>query len=91
MMQTPTSPTTNRHPTFCSIIPPHILDRLSQSDDAKVRRIAIEVIKQTSSARAVGRAMTMMAGFAAVPSGSKAGSHLVLCMPIFHLSLERPL
>lgn len=76
-METATSPMTNNQRTFCSIIPPYILDHLSQSDDAKVRRIAIEAIEHTSAARAVRRAMTMMAGFAAVPSPGAKRHRLV--------------
>ena len=76
-METPTSPTMNSHHTFCSIIPPYVLDHMSQSSDAKVRRIAIEAIEQSSAARAVRAAMTMMAGFAAVPSPGAKRHRLV--------------
>jgi Zn-dependent metalloprotease len=62
----------NSHQSFCSIIPPYILDHMSQSSDAKVRRIAIDAIAQSAAARAVRATMATMAGFAAVPSpGSK--------------------
>lgn len=67
-MEKPTSPTMSNHHTFCSIIPLYILDHLAQSDEAAVRRIAIEAIAQSSAARAVRAAMTLMPGFAAVPS-----------------------
>ena len=68
MMEKPTSPTMNAHHAFCSIIPPYILDHLAQSDEAAVRRVAIEAIAQSAAARAVRATMTMMPGFAAVPS-----------------------
>ena len=67
-MEKPTSPTMSRHHIFCSIIPPYILDHLAQSDEASVRRGAIEAIAHSSAARAVRATMTMMPGFVAVPS-----------------------
>jgi Zn-dependent metalloprotease len=76
-MEKPASPTTNSHQTFCSIIPPYILDHMSQSSDAKVRRIAIEAIEQSSAARAVRATMTMMAAFAAIPSPGARRHRLV--------------
>jgi len=76
-MKTEASPTMNTHHAVCSIIPPYILDHMSQSNDAKVRRVAIEAIEQSAAARAVRRAMTMMAGFAAVPSPGAKRHRLV--------------
>jgi Zn-dependent metalloprotease len=76
-METLASPLTNSHQTFCSIIPPYILDHMSQSSDAKVRRIAIEAIEQSSAARAVRATMTMMAAFAAIPSPGTRRHRLV--------------
>ncbi|MBK9946345.1 MAG: M4 family metallopeptidase [Nitrospira sp.] len=76
-MVNPASPRTNCQDTLCSIIPPYILDHMSQSSDAKVRRIAIEAIEQAAAARAVRAAMTLMPGFAAIPSPSAKLHRLV--------------
>jgi len=50
---------------------------MSQSSDAKVRRIAIDAIEQSSAARAVRATMTMMAAFAALPSPGAKRHRLV--------------
>jgi Zn-dependent metalloprotease len=76
-MNKPTSMMTDGRQPFCSIIPPYILDHMSQSSDAKVRRIAIEAIEQSSSARAVRATLSMMAAFAAMPSPGAKRNRLV--------------
>ncbi|HRC45340.1 MAG TPA: M4 family metallopeptidase [Nitrospira sp.] len=64
-------------PTLCSIIPPHIFDQLTKSDDSKVRQLAIDAIAAGSAARAVRSTLSMMAGWAAVPSPSAKCHRLV--------------
>lgn len=76
-MEIPATPITNHQNAVCSIIPPYILEHMSQSSDAKIRRIAIEAIEHSSAARAVRAAMSTMAGFAAVPSPGSRQHRLV--------------
>jgi Zn-dependent metalloprotease len=54
--------------TFCSIIPPYVLDRLAESSDPRVRRVAIDAIASASAIRAVRATLAMMPGWAATPS-----------------------
>ena len=62
---------------LCCIIPPYVLDHLSQSRDARVRQLAIDAIKNASSVRAVRATLAMMPGFAAVPSPTAKRHRLV--------------
>lgn len=52
----------------CSIIPPYVFDHMSKSSDVKIRQVAIDAIANASAVRAVRATLSMMAGFAAVPS-----------------------
>ncbi len=56
-----------RHSLFC-IIPPYMLDHLVKSADPRVRDIAVEAIANAAAVRAVRSTLTMMPGWAAVPS-----------------------
>ena len=62
---------------LCCIIPPYVLDHLSQSRDPRVRQLAIDAIKNASSVRAVRATLAMMPGFAAVPSPTAKRHRLV--------------
>jgi Zn-dependent metalloprotease len=64
--------TCHRHPLLC-IIPPYMLDKLSDSSDPAVRKLAVDAIAASSAARAVRgvlQAMPQMAAFAA-PAAKK--------------------
>lgn len=56
-----------RNPLHC-FIPPHIVDRLAESDDREIRRQAIETIKASSAARATRTMMSIMPMLSAIPS-----------------------
>ncbi|HSD65136.1 MAG TPA: M4 family metallopeptidase, partial [Vicinamibacteria bacterium] len=56
-----------RHPLHC-IVPPYILEKLADSPNAKVRRLAVEALQQSSAMRATRRALSVMPRMAATPS-----------------------
>jgi len=56
-----------REPLHC-ILPPYILERLAESADARVRRLAVEAIAATAAARATRVTLATLAGMAAIPS-----------------------
>ena len=62
---------------FCSIIPPHILDHLATSSDARIRQLAIDAIANASAVRAVRATLATMPGWAAVPSPAAKRHRLV--------------
>ncbi len=54
--------------TFCSFIPPYVLDHMAQSSDARIRRLAIDAIATASAIRAVRSMLRTMPAWAATPS-----------------------
>jgi len=62
---------------LCCIIPPYVMDHLSQSSDARVRQLAIDTIAKSSSLRAVRATLAMMPALAAVPSPAAKRHRLV--------------
>ena len=54
--------------TFCSIVPPYVLDHMAESSDARVRRLAIDAIANASAIRAVRATLATMPSWAAMPS-----------------------
>src|SRR5688572_21475004 len=54
--------------TFCSFIPPYVLDHMAESSDSRVRRLAIEAIANASAIRAVRATLSTMPTWAATPS-----------------------
>jgi Zn-dependent metalloprotease len=56
------------HHTFCSIIPPYVLDHMAESSDARIRRLAIDAIATASAIRAVRATLATMPTWAATPS-----------------------
>ncbi len=62
---------------FCSIIPPHVFDNMTQSSDSRVRRIAIDAIENASAVRAVRATLATMPAWAAIPSPSFRRHRLV--------------
>lgn len=61
----------------CSIIPPHVLDHMCESGDAKVRQLAVDAIANSSAARAVRATLALMPGWAALPSPRRRRHRLV--------------
>jgi Zn-dependent metalloprotease len=53
---------------FCSFIPPYILDHLAESNDPRIRRLAVDAIATASAIRAVRATLRMMPAWAAIPS-----------------------
>jgi Zn-dependent metalloprotease len=68
--------THHRHSLLC-IIPPYVLDHLAQSDDPKVRKLAIDAIENAAATRAVRSTLSMMPGWAAVPSPEGKKNRLI--------------
>ena len=62
---------------LCCIIPPYVLDHLSQSSDAKIRQLAIDAIANASAMRAVRATLAMMPALAAIPSPAAKRHRLV--------------
>ena len=56
------------HYPFCSFIPPYVLDRMAESSDARVRRLAIDAIANAAAIRAVRATLATMPSWAATPS-----------------------
>jgi Zn-dependent metalloprotease len=59
---------TGAQETFCSFIPPYVLDHMAESSDARIRRLAIDAIANASAVRAVRATLAMMPAWAAIPS-----------------------
>jgi Zn-dependent metalloprotease len=57
----------HRHPLHC-ILPPHILERLAESDSKRTRRRAIDAIAQSAALRATRSTLAAMGAMAAIPS-----------------------
>ena len=66
----------HRHSLHC-ILPPYILENLSQSESAKVRNEAIDAIAKSAEARAVRATLALMPMMAAVPSPNAKKHRLV--------------
>jgi len=56
-----------RAPLHC-ILPPYILERLAESADPRIRRLAIDAIAVSAAARATRVTLATLAGMAAIPS-----------------------
>lgn len=50
------------------LIPPYVLDALSRSDDPNVRKLAVDAIEASATARAVRATLSTMPQMAAIPS-----------------------
>src|SRR5262245_3513571 len=75
IMKTDTS--TDAGAEICCIVPPHVMDRLAQSSDARIRQLAIDAIANSSAMRAVRATMAMMPALAAIPSPAARRHRLV--------------
>jgi Zn-dependent metalloprotease len=76
-MATDKNTTAANEASFCSFIPPYVLDHLVQSSDAKIRQIAVDAIANAAAARAIRSTLAMMPGFAAIPSPTARRHRLV--------------
>jgi Zn-dependent metalloprotease len=63
-------------PLHC-ILPPYILERLAESADVRVRRLAVEAIAASAAARATRVTLATLAGMAAIPSPAGGKHRLV--------------
>ena len=54
--------------SFCSFVPPYVLDHMAESSDSRVRRLAIDAIANASAIRAVRATLATMPSWAATPS-----------------------
>ena len=61
-------------------LPPHVLDRLLESDDEEIRRLALDAIKRSAAARAMRLTLSRMAIMAAIPSPAATKYRLVYDM-----------
>jgi Zn-dependent metalloprotease len=66
-------------PLHC-ILPPYVLDHMAQSDNAKIRRLAVEAIARSATLRATRTALRPFAAMAAVPSAAAKKDRLVYDM-----------
>jgi Zn-dependent metalloprotease len=64
------------NPLHC-ILPPYLLDRLAQSDNPRIRGLAIEAIARSASLRATRTALAPFASVMATPSPEAGKSRLV--------------
>lgn len=65
-----------RHALHC-ILPPYILDRLADSDEARVRRLAIDATAESAAVRATRTTLASMGAMAAIPSPRSRKCRLV--------------
>ncbi len=68
-----------RNPIHC-ILPPYILERLAESDEPRVRRLAIEAIARSAALRATRTALAQAPALAALPSPEGKKHRLVYDM-----------
>jgi Zn-dependent metalloprotease len=68
-----------RNPLYC-FIPPHVIDALTESQDADIRRIAIQTKEVGGEARAVRTTLATMPMMATVPSPAGTKHRLVYDM-----------
>jgi Zn-dependent metalloprotease len=66
----------HRHALHC-ILPPYLLERLAESDSARVRRQAIDAITQSAALRATRSTLATMGEMAAIPSPRSCKHRLV--------------
>ena len=55
------------NPIHC-ILPPYMLDKMAESNDPKVRKLAIEAIARSATLRAMRTTLAQMPMMAALPS-----------------------
>ncbi|MFB2772749.1 M4 family metallopeptidase [Pelatocladus sp. BLCC-F211] len=67
----------NCHNPLHCFVPPHIIDHLAESDDPEIRRMAIDTIKHSVSARSLRETLAKMPMMAAIPSPARTKDRLV--------------
>ena len=67
------------NPIHC-ILPPYVLDRMAESDDTKVRKLAVEAIARSATLRATRVAVAQFPAMAALPSPESKKHRLVYNM-----------
>jgi len=67
------------NPIHC-ILPPYLLDKLAESDDPKVRALAVEAIARSASLRSERTTLARMPMMAAIPSAAGKKERLVYDM-----------
>lgn len=67
------------NPVYC-FVPPYIIDRLIESEDAEIRRLGIEAMASAAASRAVRATFAMMPMMAAIPSPAGTKHRLVYNM-----------
>ncbi len=70
----------NCHEPLHCILPPYVLDHLSQSADPNLRKLAVEAIAVSAAARASRTVMATMPMMAAIPSPTASKNRLVYDM-----------
>ena len=66
-------------PVHC-ILPPYVLDKMSESSDAAVRKLAVEAIARSATLRATRTALAQMPIMAAMPSPERKKDRLIYDM-----------
>jgi Zn-dependent metalloprotease len=67
------------NPVHC-FLPPHIIDRLVESEDADIRRLGIEAMASAAATRAVRSTLSQMSMMTAIPSPAGTKHRLVYDM-----------
>jgi Zn-dependent metalloprotease len=67
------------NPVHC-FLPPHIIDRLIESEDADIRRLGIEAMASAAATRAVRSTLSQMSMMTAIPSPAGTKNRLVYDM-----------
>ena len=78
-MHTCSNPHTCHNPIHC-FLPPYILDRLVESEDAEIRQLAVKAIESAAQARAVRSTLRTMPMMAAIPSPARTKHRLIYDM-----------
>lgn len=78
-MHTCQYPDTCHNPIHC-FLPPYVLDRLIESEDAEIRQLAIRAIERAAEARAIRTTLSRMPAMAAIPSPTATKNRLIYDM-----------
>lgn len=75
------------HNSILCFVPPHVLDQLASSDNAEVRRVAVQTVEAAAEARAIRITLSTMPMMAAIPSPAADKYRLVYDMERKRFSL----
>jgi Zn-dependent metalloprotease len=71
----------HRHSSpFCCFLPPHVVDRLAESNDPTLRRVALHTAEAAAAARDRRMMFANMPGMAAIPSATGGRDRMVYTM-----------